>query len=167
MSWVSRHSWTVGEILTASNHNNNDSDLDYIAHEWDYAQITANTASITATSEGTAVAVVTGNSVTYDGGRVQFEFWCPEVNQGANTPVVTFVVIRDSTVIGHSPFTPISGSLAGPIHIVCFDTPTAAAHTYSVSAYVSGASIVVVAGAGGSGNNLPAFIRVTAAKSHP
>jgi len=51
--------------------------------------------------------------------------------------------------------------------VEAFDTPTAAAHTYSLKAFCDaiGANQIpqVIAGAGGSGNQLPAYLRVTKA----
>lgn len=41
------------------------------SQELDYAQITANPSGITATTEGTSQAVITGNSVYYNGFRVK------------------------------------------------------------------------------------------------
>src|SRR6516225_7717858 len=48
----------------------------------DYAQITANSAAISATTEATAVAVITGNSVTYNGTQVRIEFFFPKLVPG-------------------------------------------------------------------------------------
>ena len=164
MSWNARHVWAVGEILTASAHNSNDSDLDYIPPEWDYAQITANV-SITATTEATAQAVVTGNSVTYDGGRVQVECFFPGFDGGQ----ARLVFLRDTTVLGDVYNSNAGGNPAQAVGLSgrVFDTPTAAAHTYAVKAFSTGATCTVNAGPGGSGSFVPGFLRVTAAKAHP
>lgn len=128
-------------------------------YKLDYAQITAQVGPIGATTEGTAVAVVTGNSVAYDGSQVKVEFWCPGITSGAGS--VTFVVLRDTTVVGH--FAAMPGSASGAVSGVVFDTPSAANHIYKVSCYVNVNNCWVEAGAGGSGNFLPAFLRVTKA----
>ena len=127
--------------------------------ELDYAQITATTGAISATTEGTAVAVITGNSKTYDGTKVKAEVCVPGGITGTLT--ATFVLLRDSTVIGQSKISNTGSSVE--VYFAAFDTPTAAAHTYSVSVFVNTSSTTVVAGAGGSGNILPAFLRVTKA----
>lgn len=135
--------------------------------EWDYAQVTSSPAAVTATSEGTSVAQITGNAVTYDGTRVKVEFWCPKTAfvSGSN-PEFIGVIYRDTTVIGH--FTLNHGASQNSVydHAVkaeTFDTPPAGAHTYALNAYVTSGSCQIVAGAGGSGNFEPAFLRVTKA----
>ena len=131
----------------------------------DYAQITANTATITATTEGTATAVITGNSVTYDGSAVMVNFWAPKVTVPAATTTVTYVVLRDSTVVGQVFGGSVTAAGAGGFNYVSVkDTPSAGAHTYKVTAFAGAAGgIIVNAGAGGSGNLVPAYLRVTRA----
>lgn len=67
--------------------------------EFDYAQITANSTGITATTEGTSQAVITGNAVYYDGSRVKISCSVPKLSSAASL-AATFVVYRDSTVVG-------------------------------------------------------------------
>ena len=88
---------------------------------------------------------------------------------------IYYVLLRDSTVLGQSRVFPQMASGAGaPLagggnaaKVEAFDTPTAAAHTYSLKAFCDaiGANQIpqVIAGAGGSGNQLPAYLRVTKA----
>lgn len=165
MPWNAIHTFSVGEVATAANVNNNFADLNYVARELDYAQITASPAAVSATTEGTAVAQITGNSVTYDGTRVKVEFYCPQVLQSTSL-TATLVFLCGTRVVGHAILTTgasTPGSNPGQPHMV-FDTPSAGAHTYSVAMYVSTGNATVVAGAGGSGNLVPAFLRVTVAK---
>jgi hypothetical protein len=134
------------------------------ALELDYAQITANVAC-NVQSEATAVAVVTGASKTYDGTKCKIEFWYPKII-GASAETFTIVLTKDGTAIGQ---TQVGGATTGVGYnankVEFFDTPTAAAHTYGVKAFNSAvdATAAVVAGAGGAGAFLPAWLRVTKA----
>lgn len=129
--------------------------------ELDYAQITANPAGITATTEGTSQAVISGNQVYYDGSRVKLSFFVPKLASSASL-TVTFVVYRDSTVVGQVFGGTVNTTLQGTEFDV-FDTPAVGAHTYAVKAFVSTGTLTVNAGAGGSGNLVPGWLRVTKA----
>ena len=142
-----------------------------VGGQLDYAQITAPVSGITVSTEATAATVITGNSVSYDGTRVKVEIYAPAILRTDTTGqgLLVFVILRDAAVIGHGMLatggtTQASAFGAGGA-IACFDTPVAGAHTYKASAYVSvaGATMSVAAGAGGAGNNLPGFLRVTKA----
>ena len=137
--------------------------------EWDYKQATADITGINATTEGGAATVLTGNAVTYDGTRVKLEFYAPEIVYvaGTGTNKLTAVFLRDSIVVGQavvlesgSSFVSSEGAKAE-----CFDTPSAGSHTYAVKAFAAATSpnYTVKAGAGGSGNLVPAYMRVTKA----
>lgn len=131
--------------------------------ELDYKAVTAAPAAITATTEATAVAVITGNTTTYDGSKVKVEFFFP----GCSTAVdVVFVVLRDSTIIGQVKTNSQGGDTGfdGSFYGAVFDTPAAGTHTYEIAAYTGGGQTLQLnAGAGGSGNLVPAFLRVTKA----
>ena len=129
--------------------------------EFDYEAITANPAGITATTEGTSQAVITGNSVYYDGSRVKVSFCVPKLTSSGSL-TATFVVYRDSTVIGQVFGGTINTSLEA-IEFELFDTPAAGAHAYAVKAFVSTGTLTVNVGAGGSGNLIPGWLRVTKA----
>ena len=129
--------------------------------EFDYAQITANPTGITATTEGTSQAVITGNSVYYDGSRVKVSFFVPKLSSAASL-TATLDVYRDSTVIGQV-FAGTVNTTSPGIDFDLFDTPAAGAHTYAVKAFVSASTLTVNAGAGGSGNLVPGWLRVTKA----
>jgi hypothetical protein len=129
--------------------------------ELDSAQITTPTASIAVTTEATAVAIITGNSVVYDGSPVLIEVEIPLITQGSGANYLTLVLLRDSTVLGH-----ISRGVVAiqyPFFGRLRDTPPAGAHTYKLSGFVANGSAVVSPGAGGSGNVAPAYLRVTKA----
>lgn len=137
--------------------------------EWDYKQATADVTGINATTEGGASTVITGNAVTFDGTRVKLEFFAPEIVNvgGTGTNKLTVVFLRDSTVIGQVVVLE-RGSTFGngeSAKAECFDTPSAGSHSYAVKAFSAATSpnYTVKAGAGGSGNLVPAYLRVTKA----
>jgi hypothetical protein len=137
--------------------------------EWDFRQITSDVSSITATTEAAATTVITGNAVVYDGTRVKLEFFAPEIVNvaGSGSNKVSLVFLRDATVVGQAVILETGSSFlngAAP-RAECFDTPSPGSHTYSVKAFSAATSpnYTMKAGAGGSGNLVPAFLRVTAA----
>lgn len=127
-------------------------------HLWDSASAIS-PVSVTATTEGAANTCITGNSVTYDATEVRVEVFCPNAANpsGANLFILLF---RDSTVVGRAIVAGTNAVNTG-ITVVAFDTPSAAAHTYSVKAIVSSGTGSFGAGAGGAGNYLPATLRIT------
>jgi hypothetical protein len=136
-----------------------------VGSQLDYAQITANSAVITVTTEATALAIVTGNSVSYDGTKVRIEFFASSLT-AAGSAIPTWVVFRDAAGIGQVKNSTITGgTTVGPLSFAVFDTPPAGAHTYSIRAFVAASAntTTVNAGAGGAGTQVPAYLRVTKA----
>jgi hypothetical protein len=129
--------------------------------EFDYAEITANPSGITATTEATSQVVIAGNDVYYEGSRVKVAFFVPKLSSSASLSA-TFVVYRDSTVVGQVFGGTVNTTLQGA-GFELFDTPSAGKHTYEVKAFVSSGTLTVDAGAGGSGNLVPGWLRVTKA----
>jgi hypothetical protein len=129
--------------------------------ELDYAEITAAPAGIAATTEATSETVIAGDSVYYDGSRVKVSFFVPKLSASTSLDV-TFVVYRDTTVIGQVCGGTVNTTLQGS-GFELFDTPAAGAHTYEVKAFVSAGTLTVDAGTGGSGNLVPGWLRVTKA----
>jgi hypothetical protein len=133
--------------------------------EIDYAQVTSGNISITATTEGTADTVVTGNAVTYDGTTiVLIEFYCPFAAPPAGNVNTIFALYDGSGSIGRmAQFTNSDAANTGriPVHASRRLTPSNASHTYSIRAYVDSGTGTVNNGAGGSGNYMPLFIRIT------
>jgi len=74
----------------------------------------------------------------------------------------TFVIYRDSTVIGQVFGGTVNTTLQG-MDFEIFDTPASGAHTYAVKAFVSTGTLTINAGAGGSGNLVPGWLRVAKA----
>jgi hypothetical protein len=135
----------------------------------DYAQITADVTSITATTEGTANTIVASNSVTYDGSKVQVEAHIDGVTDVGGSASgswnMIFVLFRDATALGQSigSAMPLNGGTP-TVSAKILDTPAAGAHTYTLKAFVTGtANYTVKAGTGGAGNFAPTYIRVTKA----
>lgn len=115
--------------------------------------------SVTATTEGTANTVVTAPAYTFNGTTTAWvRFWCPGVTKG--TTNINFVVYDGASSIGGG----VIGITATTKHPIVFEkriTPTAAAHTYSVRAWVDAGTGSAIAGTGAAGTDAPGFIRVT------
>ena len=132
--------------------------------ELDYAQITS-TANPTATTEGTANTVITGNAVTYDGATtVLVEFFSPYArpDDTTNGRELRIYLYEDGSSIGRMALY-IAGQGGGPApgHIAKRRiTPSAGSHTYSIRASVNAGTGTILAGAGGSGNDMPAYMRI-------
>lgn len=124
--------------------------------ELDYVQITASPAGVTATTEGTATTVITGTTRPYDGGKVDIRVFFPKTS-GGTTPVM--IVKRGATVLGQIPF--VAGT--SPLFFTIQDTPSASSFAYTVAAFVSSGTLTLTAGAGLTGANFPAYIRVSRA----
>jgi hypothetical protein len=129
--------------------------------ELDYVQITSNPAGITATTEGTSQAVITGDTVYFDGSRVKVSFFVPKLTSSGSL-TVTYVLYRDSTVIGQVFGGTVNTTLQGT-DFELFDTPPVGTHAYKVAAFVSTGTLTVNVGAGGSGNLVPGWLRVSKA----
>lgn len=134
-------------------------------YEFDYVEKTSNT-SITATTEGTANTVVTGNAVSYDGSTtVLIEFFAFSMNvpSGAGNNITAYLYDGSSSIgfLGRVR-TPAAGTLQEvTVRMARRLTPSNASHTYSIRASVNTGTGSVDAGAGGSATVVPAFIRIT------
>jgi hypothetical protein len=130
--------------------------------ELDYAQITVTPAAISATTEATAVVIVSGNPVVYDGSKVRLEFFGPAPSAGASL-VPTYLFLRDTSSLGQIKHPGLGTTLMPAIHLVAYDTPPAGTHTYKVAAYVTTSTLTINAGPGGPAAVNPVFLRVTKA----
>ena len=124
----------------------------------DRAQATANV-NTTATSEGTATTILTSNTVLYDGGPVEIEFYAPNSYHSAGVNYIKYVLLMDTTVLGQMHQVP--GANGDHVTIRAKHTPAVGEHFFVVKAFVDAGTGTVAAGAGGSGNLLPMFIEVT------
>jgi hypothetical protein len=135
-------------------------------YELDYVEKTSST-NITATTEGTADTIVTGSAVAYDGSTiVLIEFFSPSVRPATDavadrTVSVTLYDGASSIGIWGQTVTPAQNDDNKPFLLQRRLTPSAATHTYSVRAYVTGGTGTVSGGAGGAAAAMPAFIRIT------
>lgn len=131
-----------------------------------YDQITA-PVNIVSVVEGAPTAAIAGTSHTYENVPYIFHFFCPFLTDATTANgFVICLLMQDGASVGRLTFfdsvtitTQISAAQVGELRL----TPSAGAHTYGVSAYVGSAtgSPQVGAGAGASGNYVPAFLRVT------
>lgn len=133
--------------------------------ELDYVEFTSNV-SPTATTEGTANTVVTGNSVAYDGSTiVLIEFFANNARPATDAAgrSLTLWLYEDGSSIGQIGLiaTPAASTSTSVINCARRITPSNASHTYSIRASVSGGTGLVAAGAGGAGNTAPGYIRIT------
>lgn len=127
-------------------------------YELAYTQKTSDT-SIAATTSAASDTVVTASAVTFDGSTTAIlEFWCPFVVRGTTTINVQF--FDGSTAIGGA--IGITGTVS-PLTIRTRITPSAAAKTYSVRAFVDAGTGTVKGGNAAAGANLPCFIRIVKA----
>lgn len=130
--------------------------------ELDYTELTSSDTA-TATTEGGADVIITGGAVTYDGStEIMVEFFAGEITHSASDQTVTFVLYDNGSSIGMLGRIGCADLIGnGPsAHFLRKLTPSAASHTYSVRAFVASGTGTVVAGAGGSGNRMPAFLRI-------
>lgn len=131
-------------------------------HELDYAELTSNK-TITATTEAGANTVLAGASVTYDGSTpVIVEFYSELVRGDTSGTVLYIYLYEDSASIGRLAYIDAAAGRI-PVHVARRLTPSSGAHTYTVKAAVASGSGVVSGGAGGSGNSMPGFLRITRA----
>lgn len=133
--------------------------------ELTYDQVTSNT-TISATTEAGANTIVTSSSFTFDGSTaVWIEAAFPEASAiGAWT---LLLVLWDDTagasigILGT--YGLAAGAASGPIKVKRRLTPASGARVYSIRGYRATANGTVNAGAGGSGNKMPGWIRIVKA----
>lgn len=136
-----------------------------IGAELSYVEFTANV-TITATTEATATTIVTAGALSFDGvARVRIEFFTPVIEPGITANSFINVVLYDGTSIGlfNQAQTDVAdGGITG-FMAVRYLTPSAGDHTYSIRAYRTVSNGTVFAGAGGIGNFVPGYIRISVA----
>lgn len=137
-------------------------------HEFDYVEVTTASIAISATTEAGATTLVTGSAVTYDGSTdVWIEFSAPQnLTPATNNSNLQFVLYDGAGSIGILGIvinTSGTNALYLPVYFARRIRPSAAAHTYSIRAFGSQNTGIAYFGAGGSGNNMPGYIRITKA----
>jgi hypothetical protein len=131
-----------------------------------YDQITS-IVNISSTTEATGTAVISCASHTFDGAAVMAEFFTPRaiLPQAGSNNIMTVSLFESATEIGiialalDPSLTAFHMPLSGRLRF----TPTAGAHTYTVTAFVNNTTGTpqIVAGAGGTAAFVPAFCRFT------
>lgn len=133
--------------------------------ELNYSQIVS-TVNVASTTEATGTTIISPGAITFDGAPVLVEFFSPIVKLPA--VAASFVVVslfEGATQIGEladmeNAAAAVAGySMTGRLRF----TPTAGAHTYTVTAFATSTTGTpsVGAGPGGTGLLVPAFVRFT------
>lgn len=129
-----------------------------------YDQITAGV-TVSSTTEATGTTVISAAAHTFDGGAVLAHFFTPTLVPPTTLGNQIWICLFEgATEIGRlcSAITPNSSTQGCAANGFLRFTPTAASHTYTVTGFISGGTgAAVVAGASGTGANVPAFIRFT------
>lgn len=133
-------------------------------YELAYAEITAAVTGITATTAATAVSIVAAGAVTFDGTAVLLEFFAPQVDNPSSGRILfeVYDVNTDTFSLGAVGSASATANNT-PVRLPRRFTPSAAAHTYGVRAYVTTGTGAVQAGTAATGALPPAFIRITKA----
>jgi hypothetical protein len=133
-------------------------------HEFGYDQITA-AVNIASTTEATGTAIISCAAHTFDGAPVIFSFFSPQVATGTAISSVVISLFEGASQIGEicNIRNPAAQQDFWPVYSELRFTPTAAAHTYTVTAFSTNLTGTpsVGAGAGGTGVNVAAFCRFT------
>jgi hypothetical protein len=115
--------------------------------------------NITATTEGTAQTVVTGDAVTFDGStNVWIEFYSPSIAKGTSN--ITLWLFEDGSSIGRIGF---SASTNETCTVRTYRTPASGSRTYSVRANVDAGTGAVNGAAGGASTYMPGYLLITQA----
>ena len=135
--------------------------------EINYTQITS-PVTIASATEATGTTIISPGAITFDGTAVLCHFFAPSmhVDSSAIGDQLVVSLFEASTQIGRltvnnslSTTTLIRSPLTGFLRF----TPTAASHTYTVTAFATSTTGTpqIIAGAGGTGVEVPAFVRFT------
>jgi len=159
VAWTSTTTRVSGNVITATIWNNelvnNMKHLEIVHYSEFVSDKTINT-----TTEGTAVSVIAGSSVTYEAVPHLFQFFAPSFDSNAATMHIT--LFDGSTAVGDLYQGAGSGNADALGACLRRLTPSAAAHTYNVKAWIASGSGTIHAGAGGTGGTrVPGFLRVT------
>lgn len=135
-----------------------------------YQQITA-PVNVTGANQNTPTTVITSSAKVFTGGVVLVEFFSPLITTDGSAAGDTFSIgLFDGTantagIVGYLAqiVTPVAHTLQVPVCAKVRLTPSAASHTYIVACWSTNTvgTPSVGAGAGGSGNQFPAYLRIT------
>jgi hypothetical protein len=121
-----------------------------------YDQITSNV-SVASSSESSGTTVISCAAHSFDGSPVLAEFFAPYV---APVTQILISLFEGSTQLARWGQFNI-GNIGFPALLAMRFTPSAASHTYTVTAWQVGGTGTIGAGAGGTSVYPPAFIRFT------
>ncbi len=130
-----------------------------------YDQITGNV-NIVSTTEATGTTIITCAAHTFDGAPVLAEFFSPIVVTGTtSSSQVVISLFEAATQITRLGILQTPAGVQNDIPFIgCFRfTPTAASHTYTVTAFTTNVTgtPLVGAGSGGTAGNAPSYMRFT------
>jgi hypothetical protein len=135
--------------------------------EINYTQITANV-NIVSTTEATGTTIISPGAITFDGTAVLVHFFSPSVKcdtatVGDLTVVSLFEGASQITRLGLRVTEQTTAASGEPFSCFYRFTPTAASHTYTITAFSTSTTgtPAVQCGAGGTGTASPAFVRFT------
>jgi hypothetical protein len=137
-----------------------------VASELVYTQITGNV-TVTGTNEAGATTVITSGAITVDGStNVMVEFFCPRVSidiASAGQGVV-FDLYDDSTIVGRIAVVILGADGEHPVVGRARVTNPANGSVFVVKAWKTTSNgVTATVGSGGTGAQVPGFIRVTRA----
>lgn len=137
-------------------------------YEIGYDQITSSVA-VASTTEASGTTIITASAYTFDGAAVICEFFSPFVYcPSSSNGTVTVCLFEGATQLGRIGVVengPNTQQVGVPYGCRFRFTPSAGSHTYKITAFanVTTGTPTVSAGSGGTGANVPAFLRFTKA----
>ena len=121
----------------------------------------SNTVTVSATTSGTAQAIVSAGAVTFDGSTaVLIEYYGP-FHSCAATATLNVALFLDTAFVNVLGILNFTNAGKSPLHLVRRTTPTSGSHTYEIRMYRGTANWTVDANGGGA--LLPGFIRISRA----
>lgn len=156
MSWNTRHVFSVGEVATAANVNNNDGNLDFVWHEVAESDLATFT-NITATTEATANTFAT---VTFTANGTSTCLLEAQWYATKGTSFINFALYLDGTdqgVIQTTNAIMVAGTF--PYRWSQRLVPASGSRTYTLRAWVDAGTGTAGGGAGGVGVALSGYFR--------
>lgn len=132
--------------------------------ELDYTTKTTDV-TVSGTTEGGATTVIASGAVTVDGSTdVDVEFFAPRVfvDIASAGQGVIFDLYDDATILGRIAVVLLDADADLPVCGKMRVTTPANGSVFTVKAWKSAANVTVHTGSGGTGAEVPAFIKVTA-----
>lgn len=135
-------------------------------YELGYTEFTA-PVSITATTEASPNNVVSAGALTFDGTAHWFEFHAAYADASSVTSNCLRAGFYDGTTSQGKTLLVENAASPGDVIVTPYIrrklTPSAGSHTFKVAAWIDSGTGTIGAGAGGSGNYVPGYIRITKA----